>query len=91
MNDPKYTVTNRGFKHMEPVAVLYGSQVLLYESSFAEAPHIYMQAGDPHCPPAVTLTLTAEQAWELKEQLEWLLQLINGSSDSFTVVDSLFA
>jgi hypothetical protein len=75
-----HTVTDRGFKRMEPFKCSYGSEVAVYESSAATGPHIWLKV---HCDTKVlsrqkegegTAHLTLEQACRLRDQLNWLLR-----------------
>lgn len=41
------TITDRGFKHFDPIPSTYGGEVRVYESSAASHPHIWL---DVKCP-----------------------------------------
>lgn len=82
----KHTTTDRGFKHLEPIEGDYGGHVKVYESSSAEQPKLWLQIAEPNDINAwcagdqsggthdATIHLTADNAWQLKEQLEWALE-----------------
>lgn len=38
----KSTLTDRGFRHWEPIPTSYGHEIRVYESSAASAPHIWL-------------------------------------------------
>lgn len=69
-------ITDRGFKHMPTLADAFEPDaVRLLEASTAVGPHLWLRVKDPAEPgqhPVVLLS--AEQAWKLKEQIEWLLE-----------------
>ncbi len=78
MNDHLTVQTNaRGFTSLPPIPSEYGGDVLVYESSAAESPHIWLSAteamsGRPEVQAAIHLT--AENAWRLSEQLQKLVR-----------------
>lgn len=39
---PEYTKTGRGFKHWDAIPSTYGHVLKVYESSAAEAPHLWL-------------------------------------------------
>lgn len=72
----KHTVTDRGFKHMEPFKCTYGTKVRAYESSIAEAPHVWLNLKEGQqlgCADA-SAHLTLDQAEYLAKQLLWLVE-----------------
>lgn len=81
----KHKITDRGFKHMESVPGYYGGEGRLYESS-GSTPSVWLQIEEPNSlnnwaagdksggTHEATLLLTAENAWKLKQQIEWLLE-----------------
>lgn len=82
----KHTVTDRGFKHLEPFTCNYGTTVKVYESSSAEAPHIWLRlqqgglrtSGDTSVGGALEVSeavahLSLEEAKQLRDQLDWLM------------------
>lgn len=70
---PEFTLTGRGFKHLKSVAGAYGGEVKVYESSAAMGPHIWLLAKDPDDSEAI-VHLSAEAAWEVAQQMLWLLR-----------------
>jgi hypothetical protein len=62
------TSTDRGFKHLPPIAGSYGGQVRVYESSAATHPYIWLNVDE------ATLHLTVEDATKLAEQLAYLVK-----------------
>ncbi len=66
----RYEVTERGFKHYEPIGTAYGHIIRVYESSSADEPKLWLgidatgaMTGNP------TALLTVEQARELQDTL----------------------
>lgn len=86
LSGPAVTVSARGFKQVEPIAGTYGEKVAIYESSMAFDPHIWINVEQPNNrnnwgmgdesdgTTEVTAHLSAEAAWQLHEQLNWLLK-----------------
>lgn len=68
--------SDRGFLSMPPLADAFGPDALrILEASTADAPHIWLRVERPPEPDqSAVVMLTAEQAWQLKEQIEWLLE-----------------
>ncbi len=77
--EPAVTVTDRGFKHYEPISTTYGHVVKVYESSAASAPHVWLEidAEDSDSGQSGTLNalLTVEQAEKLAAAL--LVAVVN--------------
>jgi hypothetical protein len=75
MSEPEYELSQRGFKYLAPITCTYGTEVRVYESSAAESPHLWVALketrlegrGEAHA------HLSFEQARELRDQLDWLL------------------
>lgn len=58
----------RGFAYLPPLPGEFpGQQVVVYESSAADGPHLWMQASNENA--KVTVSLDAEVAWRLAEQI----------------------
>jgi hypothetical protein len=79
MSDPTHlaaTRSDRGFLSMPPLADAFGPDALrILEASTADAAHIWLRVERPPEPDqSAVVMLTAEQAWQLKEQIEWLLE-----------------
>lgn len=75
------TITERGFKHLPPIASTYGGHVRAYESSAALEPHVWLTSvapvnlSDPTGPTAeAPLHLTLDAARRLIEQLTYLVE-----------------
>lgn len=75
------TTTDRGFDHLPSIRSEYGGEVRVYESSAASGPHVWLTATSPvdmNRPdgPMVEarMHLTAENAWNLAEQLQHLVK-----------------
>lgn len=70
-------VTDRGFKHLPAIDGAYGGTVRVYESSAADAPHVWLGAvcddAPTHPKTEVVLHLTAGDAVRLAEQLRYLV------------------
>lgn len=76
--------TQRGFRWMPALPSAYNGDdatVQLFESSLAEGPHVALALvrksdGRPGQLPAadVMVPLAADRAWQLREQLDWLLE-----------------
>jgi hypothetical protein len=73
------SLTNRGFKHMPPFEVGYGGRLAVYESSTADAPHVWINAvmkkhpGDPRSEKiSVSMHLQLDDVDMLIDQLLWL-------------------
>lgn len=66
------TITDRGFKHLPPLPGTYGGSVCAYESSAAFGPHVWVAVETPNGD--VIVHLTAENAWRLAEQLQYLVR-----------------
>jgi hypothetical protein len=65
--------SDRGFLHMPALNDSYGANaVRVFESSSAIGPHLWLRVRDGGDTPVAHLT--AEQAWQLKEQIEYLLE-----------------
>ena len=45
--EPKVTLSDRGFEPLDPIPSEYGGAVTVYESSAAEAPHIWVRVTSP--------------------------------------------
>lgn len=78
---PVPEVSNRGFKHHEPVPSEYGGNVRVYESSAASAPHIWVNVecpvnmNDPRGPAKdASAHLTLDNAILLRDQLTHLIE-----------------
>lgn len=76
----KFTVSDRGFTHMDPVLSDYGGHVRVYESSAAMHPHIWLTVTSPvdlNHPEgemkAAVAHLRLEDAVTLAEQLLYLI------------------
>ncbi len=66
---------DRGFKRLPPITDSYRStSVRVYESSAAEDPRLWLTVTPPDATTEVFAHLTADDAWRLKEQIEWLLE-----------------
>ena len=76
----KHEITDRGFKHMQPIICTYGSAVRVYESGAASEPCIWLNVRvDPtkltNQPSGEgTAHLTLEQAQTLRKQLAYLIK-----------------
>lgn len=77
---PNVTYTDRGFKHLDPLVCDYGTQIRVYESSSAEAPHIWLALEQGHDPRKSNLAkseahahLPLETAEQLRDQLSWMI------------------
>ncbi|MDB5716481.1 MAG: hypothetical protein JWO15_3878 [Sphingomonadales bacterium] len=75
------TVTDRGFKRYEPVESRYGGHIRVYESSLADAPHIWVTStapsnlNDPTGPQVeAPMHLTLANAVVLRDQLTHLIE-----------------
>lgn len=75
------TTTDRGFKHLPPIPSGYGGQVVVYESSAATGPHVWLKAeapvdlNEPAGPThEVPIHLTVENALRLADQLRYLAE-----------------
>lgn len=75
---PEPTITDRGLAKWPPTSTSYGAEVLVYESSAAEAPHIWLgvdqpepaTSSPPELPAAIaTAHMTLEQAEEVHANL----------------------
>lgn len=76
---------DRGFSALPDIEGDYGGSVRIYESSSAEQPKIWLRVEEPNDLNAwavddrsggthdATLHMTAETAWQLKQQIEWLI------------------
>jgi hypothetical protein len=64
MSEIPYEVTDRGFRHYEPIDTLYGHKVLVYESSSAAEPAIWLSVG-----PGQTAGGTAHMSLDQARQL----------------------
>lgn len=69
------TRSDRGFDRLPTITGPYGSAVTVYESSASIGPHLWLfaETGDREPQGGVGVHLTAEQAWQLREQIEHLL------------------
>lgn len=75
----------RGFVHMEPIVTVRGETVRVYESSAADAPHVwvalergpYARHGSPAAECHAHLDLA--QAEQLRDQLAWIIEQQRGS------------
>lgn len=74
--------SDRGFKHMPEIEDSQGRTVQVYESSRADAPHVWLSVGNNDTPDAF-VGLTLEEAGHLRDQLTYLIathyQLEGGS------------
>lgn len=75
------TITDRGFKHMDPVPSTYGGFTKVYESSAAMGPHIWVNVecpanlNEPIGPTAeATAHITLDNAIILRDQLTYLIE-----------------
>lgn len=75
------TTTDRGFDHMPAIPSQYGGHVMVYESSAAMSPHVWLRLlypADLNRPEGPKLDgvahLTAEDAWRLADQLRALVR-----------------
>lgn len=59
--------SDRGFNRMPDITGPYGHTISAYESSAASGPHLWISIGD------TTAHLTAEQAWQFSQQIQWLV------------------
>lgn len=59
----RWTKTDRGFKHYEPIPITRDNAVRVYESSAADGPHLWVTLDDPFG------HLTLEQATYLRDTL----------------------
>jgi hypothetical protein len=75
------TLSERGFKHFDPIPGTYGGDVRVYESSAADSPHVWVRIVQPPQPSDddranrgdLTVHLRLEDAALLREQLEYLV------------------
>lgn len=86
MNEEPHSFTNRGFTVMEEVPGDYGGHSVVWESSSAEAPKVWLKVVEPNDLNAwcagdksggtheATVHLTAESAAALARRIEWLLR-----------------
>ena len=72
MSQVSFTVSDRGFKILEPIRGTSGERVLIYESSAADGPHIWLRSIRGEDETAAHLTVEAAQ--ELAHQLLWLVR-----------------
>jgi hypothetical protein len=84
LNEP-HSFTNRGFTVMESVPGDYGGHTVVWESSSAEAPKVWLKVVEPNDLNAwctgdksggtheATVHLTADSAAALARRIEWLL------------------
>jgi hypothetical protein len=75
----KHTITDRGFKHLEPIKTSYGHTVRVYESSSAMRPCLWMKVDSTGstCGDIVTelrVHMTLEQAEDLRDSLDYLIR-----------------
>ena len=75
------TITDRGFKHMNPIEGAYGGSIRVYESSAASGPHIWAaieQLTDLNDPSSklftATVHLSLDSAVTLREQIHELIE-----------------
>ncbi len=80
------TASQRGFDRLPPVPGNYGGEAIVYESSAAEEPKLWLNVTEPNDLNAwgsgdesggthdATLHLTAEDAWKLADQLRYLVE-----------------
>lgn len=78
--------SDRGFKRLPPIPGNYGGEAVVYESSSAEEPKLWLKVIEPNDLNAgsvgdlsagthsAMLHLTAEDAWKLADQLRWLVE-----------------
>jgi hypothetical protein len=66
-------VADRGLAHMPKIPGTYGGDVMVYMSSAAVGPHVWLSAADQHGRSGA-VHLTAEAAWKLAEQLMSLVR-----------------
>lgn len=83
---PNVTITDRGFKHLDPIRGGYGGETRVYESSAAEHPHIWLAISEPNDLTAWARGdesggvkdahnhLSLEAAKALRDQLAWLIE-----------------
>ncbi len=85
MSDPEHlipTTSDRGFKTMPPVSTVWGGhdtgRVVVYESSAAEAPHLWLRVdatpGFGGTAETVSAHLPLAEAEKLRDQLTWLIE-----------------
>jgi hypothetical protein len=72
-----FGVTDRGLRHYDPIPTDYGHEVRIYESSSAEAPHLWLSVeltpeGGQHglLPQEATAHLTLDQARAIRDALD---------------------
>lgn len=67
--------TSRGFDHMPMLTNERGVSVRVYESSNAEGPHLWLALalGEDSFGGTTAIQLEATQAWQLAEQLSYLV------------------
>lgn len=58
---------DRGFAHLPPISGKHSGEILVYESSSASSPCIWLNVGEE------SRHLTAESAWKLADQLRHLV------------------
>ncbi len=76
------TISDRGFKTMPPVPASWGGhetgEVVVYESSAAEAPHLWLRVnaapGFGGTAETVSAHLPLDEAEKLRDQLTWLIE-----------------
>ena len=80
------STTHRGFKWLPPIPGNYGGEAVVFESSSAEEPKLWLKVTEPNDLNAgsvgglsagtheATLHLTSEDAWKLADQLRWLVE-----------------
>jgi hypothetical protein len=86
VNAPEYEYSDRGFKHLHPVAGSYpNDQVRVCESSSAEGAFLWLRVRDSEGEAAVHLTL--KQAAEVAAQLTWLVANHFALDDHFGLED----
>ena len=74
----RYTTSERGFRQYEPIQTSYGHEISVYESSAADAPHIWVKielseraaARVGLDPQAATAHLTLDQANALRDAID---------------------
>jgi hypothetical protein len=64
------TETNRGFAVLPPIVGNYGGDVVVWESSAADEPKLWLKVTElDDAKHEATIHLTAEDAWKLADQL----------------------
>lgn len=73
--------SDRGFTSLPPIPGTYGGEALVYESSAASGPHLWLKVqvpaslNEPDGPAVETIFhLDAEDAWKLADQIRHLVR-----------------